>query len=358
MSVSHVLLAALAFSVAFPVSGPHARQAPAPRSILETEPHDWIADVVSDQLSYPWDINRSGDMLILTEAGGTIVMIAGGKLTRYWLETSDPVVHDGGGGLLGMALPDDFPHSGLAYLYHSYRSGSGLTNKVIEARFDGRSWRETRVLIAGIPGHRLYNGGRIAIGPDGHLYVTTGWTENPARPQDLGSLAGKVLRMTRNGEVPADNPFPGSFVYSYGHRNPQGLAWSRRGELYVSEHGQSARDEINLIRPGGNYGWPVISGTERREGMEPPLLSSGGDTWAPSGIAFAGDELLVTALGARGLYVFDERAGRLKPVFSSGERFRDVLPVDGRLYVITTNRSPRADGPSNGDRLIRLSPRQ
>jgi glucose/arabinose dehydrogenase len=326
--------------------------------IAGTTTEDWSVEVVSDDLSYPWDIERAGDLLVMTEAAGRIVMIGNGWSRRYAVETSDPVVHDGGGGLLGMALSEDFRTSGLAYLYHSYRFGSGLANKVIQARFDGGSWRETRVLLAGIPGHPLYNGGRVAIGPDRHLYVTTGWAENRRLPQDLGSLAGKILRMTRDGRVPGDNPFEGSYVYSYGHRNPQGLAWDGAGRLFVAEHGQSGRDEINLVRRGANFGWPSVSGGEEREGMDPPLLHSGSSTWAPSGIAFAGTELLVAALAGRGLYAFDEAAGTLKPVFTSGDRLRDVLPVGRDLYVITTNRSPRARGPAEGDRLLRLSPKQ
>jgi glucose/arabinose dehydrogenase len=317
---------------------------------------DWSVQVVTDDLSYPWDINRVGNVIVLTEAAGRIVMIDNGRLNRYAVQTSDPIVHDGGSGLLGIALADDFATNGRAFLYHTYRSGSGLTNKVIEARFDGRSWQETRTLLAGIPGHRLYNGGRIALGPDGQLYVTTGWTERRELPQDLGSLAGKILRMTREGRVPEDNPFTGSYVYSYGHRNPQGLAWNAAGELFVAEHGQSGRDEINLIKPGANYGWPLTSGSEQRTGMVPPLLHSDTDTWAPSGAAFAGNELLVAALAARGLYVFDAAAGALKLVFSSGDRVRQALPVGREIYVITSNRSPRADGPSR-DRLLRLTPK-
>lgn len=257
-----------------------------------------------------------------------------------------------------MAFAPDFGTSGLAYLYHTYLSATRLTNKVIQARFDGRSWRETRVLLDGIPGHRLYNGGRIAIGPDGNLHVTTGWVEDRRLPQDLGSLAGKILRMTLDGQVPSDNPFAGSYVYSYGHRNPQGIAWDEQGNLFAAEHGQSGRDEINIIRRGANYGWPLISGSETRQGMQAPLLQSGSSTWAPSGIAFAGGELLVAALAARGLYAFDRQAGVLRPVFSSGDRLRDVMPVGRDLYVITTNRSPRARGPATGDRLLRLSPRR
>ncbi|MHC6226354.1 PQQ-dependent sugar dehydrogenase [Pseudomonas sp. X10] len=325
--------------------------------IQATAPGDWAMQVVSDGLDYPWDIARSGDRFVLTEKAGNIVVIENGRQQRYPLQTSDPIVHEGGAGLLGMALSRDFAQSGIAYFYHSYRASAGLTNKVIQARFDGTAWRETRVLLAGIPGHRLYNGGAIAIGPDGHLYVTTGWTANRERPQDRGNLAGKVLRMTLDGRAPQDNPFPGSLVYSYGHRNPQGMAWNPAGELFVVEHGEFGHDEINRIRPGANYGWPLAEGAERRSGMEPAWIESARGTWAPAGAAFAGNELLVAALGARGLFVVDEEAKALKPVFSSGDRIRGVLPMGRDLYVITTNRSPRGEGPSK-DRLLRLSPRR
>ena len=188
-------------------SASHAQELSSGKTVLGLATTDLSVEVVADDLNYPWDIKRAGDRILITEAGGTMVTIEHGRLNRHAVETSDPIVNEGGSGLLGMALAEDFQTSGLAYLYHTYRSRSGLANKVIQARFDGRSWRETRVLLEGIPGHRLYNGGRIAIGPDGCLYVTTGWTENGLLPQDLGSLAGKILRMTRDGKEPSDNPF-------------------------------------------------------------------------------------------------------------------------------------------------------
>jgi len=332
-----------------------AQQPTGATRILGTTTSDWSMQVVSEDLDYPWDIARSGDRFVLTEKAGSIVVIENGRQQRYPLQTSDPIVHEGGAGLLGMALSRDFAQSGIAYFYHSYRASAGLTNKVIQARFDGTAWRETRVLLAGIPGHRLYNGGAIAIGPDGHLYVTTGWTANRERPQDRNNLAGKVLRMTLDGRAPQDNPFPGSLVYSYGHRNPQGMAWNPAGELFVVEHGEIGHDEINRIRPGANYGWPLVQGSASRSGMEPAWIESGRSTWAPAGAAFAGNELLVAALGSRELLVVDEGSRTLTRVFSSGDRIRDVLPAGRDLYVITTNRSPRGEGPSR-DRLLRLSP--
>lgn len=323
--------------------------------ILDREQAGWTAETIADGLDYPWDIVRDGDRLIVTEKAGNIVVIDNGDVQRFKVETSSQLRTAGGAGLLGLALAPDFGESGRAFFFYSYEADSGPANRVVAARFDGSDWTETGVLIDAIPGHRLYNGGRIAISPDGHLYVTTGWTENYDLPQDLDSLAGKVLRVTLDGEIPADNPFEASPVYSYGHRNPQGIAWSPERELFVSEHGQAALDEINLVEPGGNYGWPAIQGDETGQGMETPFIHSGRSTWAQSGIAFAGEELLVAALQGRGLYVLDRANLTLEPVFETGERYRQVLLVDDDLYVITTNRSPRRQGPSS-DSLIRLSP--
>ncbi|MQB12238.1 sorbosone dehydrogenase family protein [Agrobacterium sp. ICMP 6402] len=326
------------------------------RTVAGMSSDDWNVETITEDLDYPWDIEADGDTVFVTEAAGNIAVVQNGQLRKFSLQTSTKIIRDGGGGLLGMALAKDFGTSRAAYFYHTYRADSGLRNRVIEAVFDGNSWRETRTLLQGIPGHRLYNGGRLAIGPDGHLFVTTGWTEDGSLPQDRDSLAGKVLRMTLSGEVPSDNPFKGSYVYSLGHRNPQGLAWNQDGEMYAAEHGQSARDEINLIKPGANFGWPLIDGDRQRDGMETAYLHSGSDTWAPSGITFRGRELLVATLVGRGIYVLDTRGNELKPIYTSGDRYRDVLSIGNDIYAITTNRSPRGEGPSD-DRLIRLSPK-
>lgn len=180
-----------------------------------------------------------------------------------------------------------------------------MTNKVVQVLYDRHYCKETNVLLERIPGHELYNGGRIAIGPDGKLYVATGWAHEEEFAQDIDNLAGKILRMNLDGSIPEDNPFPDSYVYSYGHRNPQGLAWNSNGTImYSSEHGESAHDEINIIEPGKNYGWPKITGDGVREGMEKPLLQSGNDTLAPSGITFFEDHLFITGLRGQSLYVY------------------------------------------------------
>lgn len=302
-------------------------------------------------------MRQSEGTLIITEVAGTIAMVDHkGRFDRYEVQTSAPVVHDGGSGLMGLALAEDFAESGTAYIYYTYKGQDGLTNRIAEASFDGSAWRETGVLLDGIPGHELYNGGRIAIGPDGYLYATTGWVHDERMPQDRNSLAGKILRLALDGSVPEDNPFDGSFVYSYGHRNPQGLAWDAKGRLFSAEHGEAAHDEINLITPGTNYGWPAAQGTDDQDGMEPAFLGSGSDTWAPSGIAFAGDELVVAALAAQILYVMDDDARTMHPLFSSGERARAVLPYQNGIYVTSTNTSPRAtEGATSVDRLLWIS---
>lgn len=319
---------------------------------LSATAQEWTAETVVDDLDYPWTIEAVGDVVWLTEKAGNVTRVAGGKVERYPLRTSTPVESRNGGGLLGMALEGDFEVSGTGYLYYTYAGSNGPLNRVVQASFDGDTWRETKVLLDAIPGHRLYNGGRVAIGPDGHLYVTTGWTEDPDLPQSPDSLAGKILRIAVDGSMPGDNPLPGSPIYSLGHRNPQGLAWSPAGDLYSSEHGQSALDEINRIEAGGNYGWPVVSGDRSEPGMETPFLHSGSSTWAPSGIDFYGERLLVATLRGEGLY--EARNGQLAAIYAEGDRIRDVEVAGDVIYIVTTNRSPRAEGPSS-DRLIRLT---
>ncbi|WP_200892651.1 sorbosone dehydrogenase family protein [Thalassospira sp. HJ] len=325
--------------------------------LMADQARDWQVEVISDELAYPWAIRPIEGGFVMTEGEGNIVHLVDGELRRFALQSSDPVVHEGGSGLMGLALAGDFAQSGKAWLYYSYRSDTGARlNKLVTAEFDGQSWRETAVLLDGIPGHRLYNGGRIAFGPDGYLYVTTGWTADPALPQDLESLAGKILRMTPDGAIPDDNPFAGSYIWSYGHRNPQGLAWNSDGVMYAAEHGQSGNDELNLITAGANYGWPAVEGNDSRDGMQSPIIHAGRNTWAPSAIAMVDDVVLIAALRAKALLAYPLEASETTEVLSTNERYRDVLPLGDALYVITTNRSPRSSGPNEGDRLLRITP--
>ncbi|MDK3018379.1 PQQ-dependent sugar dehydrogenase [Pseudodonghicola flavimaris] len=310
-------------------------------------------ETLLDGLDYPWDIEAAAEAIYITEKAGTIGVFDGQRFTRMPVRTSAPILNDKGGGLLGLALRPDFAESRRAVAYQHMGTPEARSNRVIEIELDGGGWRETRVLLDAIPGHPLYNGGRLAFGPDGMLYVTTGWTENRERPQDLQSLAGKILRLTPEGAVPADNPWPGSPVWSLGHRNPQGLAWDADGQLYAAEHGQSGHDEVNRIERGANYGWPLIEGDETRDGMRAPLVHSGGRTWAPSGLAWDGDHLVLASLRA-GSVLRIGTDGSQRGAIDLGARIRDVLVLGDHIYAITTTRSPRRDGVSD-DRMIRIS---
>ncbi|WP_201770327.1 PQQ-dependent sugar dehydrogenase [Bacillus safensis] len=328
-------------------------------NFLEMTTEDWDLEVISDDLTYPWDIRVLEDLIIMPELDGNMVVIQDGELERYELETSEPILQSGGSGLLGLELSDNFMESGIAFVYYTYNSSSGLTNRVVQIEFDGDSWIETNVLLDGIPGHELYNGGRIAIGPDAHLYVTTGWAREGDFSQDLDSLGGKILRMQLDGSIPEDNPFADSYVYSYGHRNPQGLAWNEDGTvMYSSEHGEAGNDEINIIEAGNNYGWPEIEGEQEQDNMEAPLVHSGNETWAPSGITFFEGNLFVTGLRGQSLYILNEETNSLDEVFTSNERLRNVYTHNNGLYLITTNTSPRSGNLEEGDRVLRINPAQ
>ncbi len=317
---------------------------------------DWEVETVAANLSIPWDINYSDGQFIMTEREGYIVTVNEDReIDRSEVETSDPVHHEGEAGLLGMVLDDDFSQSSKAFLYYTYKGENGLIfNRVVSVLREGNDWIEQDIVLDDIPGDRIHNGGRIAIGPDGYLYVTTGDANNPELSQEPEDLAGNILRMTLDGEIPEDNPLENSYVYSYGHRNPQGMAWSDN-TLYSSEHGPVAHDEINIIEAGKNYGWPVIEGDEEAADMESPLVHSGEETWAPSGMTWWNDTLIVAGLRGGSLYQMDEDSEEMIVIFEGEGRIRDVFAHEGELYVITNNTDGRGNPQSDDDRLLRLT---
>ncbi|MEX2007052.1 MAG: PQQ-dependent sugar dehydrogenase [Candidatus Saccharimonadales bacterium] len=313
-------------------------------------------EVVAKKLAVPWEIAflPAGDMLI-TERRGTLKRIG----TGTQIYNVSGVEHIGEGGLLGLALHPNFEDNRLLYLYLTTRSGDDLINRAERYRLTDDQLTEKTVIISDIPGAANHDGGRLAFGPDGMLYITTGDAGQPQLAQDKNSLAGKILRLTDNGRVPASNPL-GSAVYSLGHRNPQGLAWDNKGQLWATEHGQSAYDEVNLIKPGGNYGWPIIQGDETQAGMTGPIAHSGpNETWAPSGMAFADGSLFFSGLRGKTLYKAKLNPDNSLAISShySGEfgRLRAVVvgPNDN-LYISTSNTDGRGDIISDDDRIIRL----
>ncbi len=220
---------------------------------------------------------------------------------------------------------------------------------------------DKEIIIDDIPVASIHNGGRIKFGPDGLLYITTGDASVPDLAQDRDSLAGKILRLKDDGTIPSDNPFPGSPVYSLGHRNPQGLAWDARGRLWVVEHGPSATDELNSIKPGANYGWPRIRGDETAPGLESPVLHSGQETWAPSGLAYFGGSLYFAGLRGQSLYQVvieeNERVTLRRQLSGNFGRLRDVaVGPDNLFYLLTSNRDDRGVPTANDDQIIRVNP--
>jgi glucose/arabinose dehydrogenase len=193
----------------------------------------------------------------------------------------------------------------------------------------------------------------MKVGPDQKLYITTGDATIPESAQDLKSLNGKILRMDLDGAIPDDNPFPNSYVYSYGHRNPQGLVWIGK-TLYASEHGQSAHDEVNQIKPGANYGWPVIEGLEEKAGMETPLFQSGEDTWAPSGMAVSNGKLYAATLRGNAVREFDLGQKTTSTVIDGLGRIRDLFIDGDYLYFISNNTDGRGTPDEKDDKLYRV----
>jgi glucose/arabinose dehydrogenase len=321
-------------------------------------------------LEVPWAIAFAPDgRAFVTERPGRIRLLRDGRLDPNPVATLS-VAHVGEGGLMGLALHPEFPRQPFVYVYYTYEQ-NGLRNRVERLREqDGRLVRD-RVILDDIPGARIHDGGRILFGPDGMLYVGTGDAAERALAQDRQSLAGKILRLTPDGGVPPDNPFPGSPVYSLGHRNVQGLAWHpRTRRLYASEHGPSgelgrAHDEVNLIRPGANYGWPeVLCGTPR-PGFVDALACSGDETWAPAGATFVTQgawrgRLLVANLRGSHLRVFilnEDGTGveRQERMLEGFGRLRDVVAgPDGALYVLTSNRDGRGRPAADDDRILRV----
>ncbi|MCR6111820.1 PQQ-dependent sugar dehydrogenase [Bacillus sp. A301a_S52] len=326
--------------------------------LREVSPDEWEVEVLAENLDIPWSLNVHEDVIFMTDREGHIIEIEDGETTQIIeLQTSTPVAHRGEGGLLGFVLAEDFFDTGKAYAYYTYQTDEGqLENRIVRVeQHQNNGWSETEILLDNIPGAVIHNGGRLAIGPDGMLYAAIGDADLPDVAQDESNLAGTILRMTPDGDIPDDNPIEDSYVYSYGHRNPQGLAWQNNGEMYSSEHGAIGHDEINIIEPGHNYGWPVIEGDETEEGMEDPLIHSGEDTWAPSGVTFWDDQLLVTGLRGEALYLFDAEGEEMIEIFSGEGRLRDVTYDEGALYVITNNRDGRGQPKENDDRLLKLT---
>ena len=332
-------------------------------------------ETVAKNLTIPWSIDWLPDgTALFTERNGNLRIIQEGELqTEPLLSLSVGGVE---GGLLGIAVDQNYSENNYIYLYYNYNEFLSTINKVVRYQFTNGVLSEDKVLIDGIPGGPFHDGGRIQFGPDDKLYITTGDAGDPNLSQNIDSVAGKILRINSDGTIPEDNPWKDNPAYSIGHRNPQGIDWDESGNLVATEHGPSgwrgsAHDEVNLIIPGKNYGWPDVIGDEVLEGAINPILHTGDDTWAPSGAEFYdGDKIpdwtgkyFVAALRGSHLHMIDFDLDN-NMVISHEKlfqddfgRLRDVQTgPDGYLYILTSNQDGRGFPDVNDDRILRIVP--
>jgi glucose/arabinose dehydrogenase len=361
---------ALVASVAVTACAP-SRSANATASGAQTQVE---ARAIASGLDTPWALAFAPDgRLFVTERGGQLRVIEHGQLRSEPLATLADVRESAEGGLMGLAVDPNFPAEPYLYTMYTYEGSNGPRNRVVRLRLDENSAREDAVLIDDLPASRIHDGGRVEFGPDGLLYVSAGDAAEPSRAQDGGSPAGKILRIGRDGSIPADNPNAGSPVYSLGHRNSQGFAWQPgSGRLYATEHGPSGNDEVNLLEPGQNYGWPDAQGPDHPAPFRTPLAVYS-PAVAPAGATFYDSEAIPQWRGSfffaslRGEHlrrlVFDEADPRRivadEQLYQREYgRLRDVAQgPDGALYVATSNRDGRGSPSADDDRVLRIAPR-
>jgi glucose/arabinose dehydrogenase len=348
---------------------PPATPAPSGDVFVTDDGVRFRVEVMATNLQIPWSMVFAPDgRLFVTERPGRVRILDLAARTSELALTVEDNRAEGEGGLLGMALDPDFTQTRFVYLYHTATAQGRAINRVVRYREVANRLAERAVILDNIPGAAIHDGGRLRFGPDNLLYITAGDAANTAFAQDLASLAGKILRLNRDGTTPSDNPFS-SPVYSWGHRNPQGIDWHpATRELWASEHGSSGNDEINVIDRGANYGWPRIEGSDTQSGMLPPITFFN-PAIAPSGASFyrgsrfplfvnnlfvatlRGQHILRVRMDARRIVaqerLLDERYGRIRDV---------ITGPDGFLYFCTSNNDGRGGVAPDDDRLARLVP--
>ncbi len=317
--------------------------------------------IFAQNLEIPWELIFLPDKSALfTERPGRVRLIdANGNLKETPILEITDVKTNGEGGLLGITLHPNFTNNNFVYLYYTYANSSNNTlNRVVRYKYSNEKLTDRKIIVDNIPGSIFHNGGRLKFGPDGFLYITAGDAQKPSLAQDKNSLAGKILRVTNEGNAAPGNPF-NNLTYSYGHRNPQGLAWDSQNKLWETEHGDNATDEVNLIEIGKNYGWPEIIGSKTRLGMISPVIQSGNATWAPGGTAFYNDSLFFT--GLKGNALFKLKGNDNLTEYFKGEygRLRDiVIGPDNMFYILTSNRDGRGIPKTDDDKILRVNPKK
>jgi glucose/arabinose dehydrogenase len=316
------------------------------------------ARTIATGLSVPWGVAflPGGDALVSERTTGRILRISpDGRRRRVVVRVPGVDTNSGEGGLLGLAVSPDYARDRWVYAYFT----SGSDNRIVRFRLGGG----TQPVLTGLRRGGIHDGGRIAFGPDGKLYAGVGEAGDAALAQNRRSLNGKILRMNPDGSVPSDNPFGGSLIWSYGHRNVQGLAWDRRGRLWATEFGQNEFDEVNLIRKGRNYGWPEVEGRGSTAGgrFTNPVVIWATSEASPSGAAIEGGTMFIGALQGEAVLrvrLNGARARKEAPLLRGRYgRIRTVVRApDGSLWVTTSNRDGRGSPRDGDDRIVRIRP--
>lgn len=311
-------------------------------------------------LTAPWSVVPlpGGGALISQRDDGSIVELTPAGALRT-VGTVPGVVSGGESGLHGLALLDAGATTWL-YAYHGAVDDNRVVRMPLLGDPGGFSFGEVELVFGGIPRASTHNGGRIAFGPDGMLYVTTGDAQDRDAPQDPQTLGGKILRLQPDGTAADGNPW-GTAVWSMGHRNVQGITWTADGAMWASEFGQNTWDELNRIEAGGDYGWPTVEGDADREGFVDPIVTWATADASPSGIAAIGETIFIAGLRGERLWVVDTADGALAGeavAILAGEqgRLRDAVAApDGALWVLTNNTDGRGSPRPEDDLLLRLT---
>ena len=349
---------AITFSVFVITSPSDPIPLPDPTPSSENE----FVTIVAENLDKPRAIAVSEDRVFVTEKDGKIRVIENDILLDSPLATFRSAdVFDGG--LLGIALHPDFETNHLLYVFLTYEENGELWNKIIRIKELDNKLLDAETIFDKIPGSSFTNGGFLKFGPDGKLYVGSGTVSDASHlPQDLNSLAGKILRLNDDGTVPEDNPFTDSPVFSIGHRHPHGMTWDDDGTMYLVEFGPEKNDEVNIIKPGKNYGWPEqeCSGNPKFENAilcYDPSIEPGGILYYSSDRLDFEFPFIMTSMRAANLYQvdFEEGLSSQKSILSGIGRVRDVVQgLDGSLYLITSNTDGKGFPDSNDDKLLRI----